>query len=490
MNLGVSLRPLVLGLVLVACSLGRWGNAESQPASQKQDQVAPTASPQELFKRLAPSVFVVETLDEKGSVVATGSGVALAPDLVVTNKHVIEDGVAWRIRQGSKAWPAMLSHLDADHDLCGLKAEGVRAAPVPVRASSTLSVGERVYAIGAPEGLELTLSEGLISGLRDYENGHVVQTSAAISPGSSGGGLFDVQGRLVGVTTFFLKEGQSLNFALPGEWVQALTSHSVSPDHKARTDSPAFQAFQWAEYADRADDAGEYEKAVRGYRQAVRLKPDSAPLWSLLGIAYRQLHQYDQAVEALQEAIRLKPDDAGRWALLGASYVELRQHDQAVKAYQEAIRLKPDDAGAWCNLGLACLELGRYDQAVKAYREAIRIEPEHVEAWGRLGAAYEMSGQLGEGIKACQEAVRLNGNDAWAWYWLGQAYFGLGRYDQAVRALQEAVRLEPNVASDWGALGLAYVRQGNRAGVMQVYQELKALDPNAADDFFRKYVLP
>jgi S1-C subfamily serine protease len=83
-------------------------------------------------------------------------------------------------------------------------------------------VGERVYAIGAPEGLELTISEGLVSGLREYENVRVIQTSAAISHGSSGGGLFDVNGRLIGITTFSLKEGQNLNFALPGEWIQAL----------------------------------------------------------------------------------------------------------------------------------------------------------------------------------------------------------------------------------------------------------------------------
>ena len=90
------------------------------------------------------------------------------------------------------------------------------------RSSSSLAVGERVYAIGAPEGLELTLSEGVISGLRESGGGCVIQTSAAISPGSSVGGLSDTEGRLIGITTFSLKEGQNLNFALPTEWVQTL----------------------------------------------------------------------------------------------------------------------------------------------------------------------------------------------------------------------------------------------------------------------------
>lgn len=179
-------------------------------------------SAQEVFKHLSPSVFVIEVFDAKGSVVATGSGVALGRGEVVTNKHVIEEGTLWKIRHGREAWSAGIAHLDAARDLCELNAPGLNAPPIPIRASSSLAVGERVYAIGAPEGLELTLSEGVISGLRDYGGGRVIQTSAAISPGSSGGGLFDAQGRFIGITTFSVKGGQNLNFALPAEWVEAL----------------------------------------------------------------------------------------------------------------------------------------------------------------------------------------------------------------------------------------------------------------------------
>lgn len=89
-------------------------------------------------------------------------------------------------------------------------------------------MGEKVYAIGAPEGLELTISGGLISGLRDFDKDRVIQTSAAISPGSSGGGLFDAEARLVGITTFYLKEGQTLNFALPADLILELGKYGNS----------------------------------------------------------------------------------------------------------------------------------------------------------------------------------------------------------------------------------------------------------------------
>jgi hypothetical protein len=181
------------------------------------------ASPQELFKRVSPSVVVVEVLDNKGSsVVAVGSGVVVGAGQIVTNRHVIDSGRIWRLRQGDKTWRAFVTWVDPDHDLGLLKAEGLSAPAVSLRVSPAVAVGERVYAIGTPEGLELTLSEGIVSGLREYEGSYVIQTSAPVSPGSSGGGLFDEEGQLVGITSFGLIEGQNLNFALATESVQAL----------------------------------------------------------------------------------------------------------------------------------------------------------------------------------------------------------------------------------------------------------------------------
>lgn len=82
-------------------------------------------------------------------------------------------------------------------------------------------MGEAVYTLGSPVGLELTLSNGIISGRRTEQNRNYVQTTAPISPGSSGGGLFDARGNLVGITTLALvgREhlNQSLNFAIPAD---------------------------------------------------------------------------------------------------------------------------------------------------------------------------------------------------------------------------------------------------------------------------------
>src|SRR5579883_2718738 len=470
-------------LAVCTCGFGSWNPAV--PQAQK-----PLLSAQQVFKRVSPSVMVVESLNARGAVVAFGSGVVIAPGCVITNRHVIEDGVSFRVVHSARKWPAQLMKVDPDHDLAELSVAGLDAPAVTVLDSSKLEVGETVFAIGAPEGLELTISEGLISGLRDFDKGRVIQTSAAISPGSSGGGLFDTQGRLVGITTFYLKEGQSLNFALPAEWTTALNRQAASPSPAWTKSSPAFQALVWFEVGYTADEAGRHAEAVTAYKEALRLKPDEALAWVNLGVAYAGLGQHDKAVNAEQEAIRLKPDDELAWLDLGVAYGHLRQYDKEVSAEQEAIRLKPDDADAWTGLGFAYDHLGQYDKAVNAEQEALRLKPDEALAWRNLGVAYAGLGQHDKAVRAEQEAIRLKPDDAAAWFDLGFAYDLLGQHDKAVRAEQEAIRLKPDDEAAWFDLGLAYHALGQQSEVIKVYEKLKTLDPKLADEFFKLAVLP
>ena len=123
------------------------------------------------------------------------------------------------IKINDSVMPATIQLADEVLDLCRLNVAGLGASAVAVGSVTSLRTGQRVYAIGAPAGLELTISEGIVSALRKVDDGTVIQTTAPISPGSSGGGLFDMSGRLVGIMTFQHRYGQNLNFALPADWI-------------------------------------------------------------------------------------------------------------------------------------------------------------------------------------------------------------------------------------------------------------------------------
>ncbi|MDP3181964.1 MAG: serine protease, partial [Desulfobaccales bacterium] len=177
--------------------------------------LALTAS--QVYEQVKDSVVVVKAYDRKGKQVGLGSGVMLPSGDIITNYHLFKAGVRYTVGRGKKAVPATWKAGDQDKDLCLLTAPGLTAQPASLGKAARLKVGEPVYAVGAPQGLELSLSEGIVSQLRGGPP-PIIQTTAAISPGSSGGGLFNAEGELVGITTFYLKGGQSLNFALPVEW--------------------------------------------------------------------------------------------------------------------------------------------------------------------------------------------------------------------------------------------------------------------------------
>lgn len=173
-----------------------------------------------VFKKIERSVFVViaaqSVADIRSHSFMQGSAVAVGAHLLLTNCHVVQGRPVIRLMQDRVIFTATLAAGDFATDRCILRSEGAALVPVAgVRLFNDLVVGERVFAVGAPHSLDRSLSDGLISGLRrDRRKGEVVQTSAAISPGSSGGGLFDDRGNLVGITTFLIGGGQDLDFAI------------------------------------------------------------------------------------------------------------------------------------------------------------------------------------------------------------------------------------------------------------------------------------
>lgn len=194
----------------------------TQPVGPRGQIVSGSGSPEAVYASVAPSVVLVAAVDTYDRVFSRGSGVAVGGGQIVTNCHVIEQAVQIRVRQGSTEYLATPSTSDTYLDLCMLNVPQFSGPAVARISVKSLRVGQTVYAVGAPYGLERTLSQGLVSALRDTAEGTVIQTSAAISPGSSGGGLFDAQGQLVGITTFQTKSGQNLNFAVPADWLDTM----------------------------------------------------------------------------------------------------------------------------------------------------------------------------------------------------------------------------------------------------------------------------
>lgn len=368
-------------------------------------------SPVEIFQRLSPSVFVVEALGGNGESLDLGSGVAIAPNLLITNCHVVRNGSSLRISRDHKKWAARLVEALPNHDLCGLRPAQLDMKPVSIRASSTLETGESVYAIGAPEGLELTFSQGVISALRETDGVHMVQTSAPTSPGSSGGGLFDAEGNLVGITTFQLQEGQSLNFAMPGEWISDLLVHSNNTAGAAPpvVSDGQLESAAWIEIGIEAVNRKNYELAESALLKSTRLQqPDAYRAWYELASVYgSQRHPEAQAL-ALEEAVRLKPNYADAWRELARSYSVQKDFGKAIAAAKQSTELDAHDKENWQLLGLMYLGSNSYAKAIEADEQGLRIAPSDETLLADLGMAY---GKQGDREQVMRIYTQLKGKD-------------------------------------------------------------------------------
>lgn len=324
-------------------------------------------TPNQVFEKVKDSVVVVKTLHASGKIIRQGSGVLLPSGKIGTNCHVLKTGVRFQVGGGNHFVYATLWGSDEDKDICLLEAKRLSAKPAQLGQATRLKVGESVYAVGAPQGLELSLSNGIVSQLRGGPP-PFIQTTAAISPGSSGGGLFDEQGQLVGFTTLYIEGAQSLNFAMPVEWAEQIQPGTKAAQGRSEGD--------WNKRASALQSASNWTALRDWCQEWTRVRPGSFVAWDNLGYAYRWLKRPTDAIDAYHQSLRVNPTNADVWYNLGGTYVTLARYADAIEAYRQVVRINPEHEDAWNDLAIIYDRVGNRTAALEAIGQLRRINPD------------------------------------------------------------------------------------------------------------------
>lgn len=189
-----------------------------------------TVDPAELVRRVSPAVVSIQGRTEAGQVL--GSGFILSADgKIATNLHVVKELLSAIVRLPSGESFDHCSVLAADEarDLAIIQISAHALPTLALGSTNTAKIGSRVAVIGNPEGLEGSVTAGILSGIRDYGGRKVLQTDAAVNPGNSGGPLIDAKGRVIGVVSFKLRSAEGLNFAVPIDDVRQLLTKVHDP---------------------------------------------------------------------------------------------------------------------------------------------------------------------------------------------------------------------------------------------------------------------
>jgi S1-C subfamily serine protease len=194
-------------------------------AAQAQESVAARIARENL-----PSLVTLIALDERDQPLALGSGFFITRDgVLVTNAHVVGGAAKVLVRwRGQHGVALKILNFASKYDLVTIQTSFTATPAVLLADSDTAAVGQDVIVLGSPQGLEGTVSTGIIGGLRVLAGVRFLQITAPISPGSSGGPVFNSQGRVIGISTATSAKGQNLNFALPANLLRDVPPAAIA----------------------------------------------------------------------------------------------------------------------------------------------------------------------------------------------------------------------------------------------------------------------
>src|SRR5689334_10888120 len=442
----------------------------------------------ELVRRIKPSAVAIETFDSKGEKLSRGSGFFIDTDRIVTNRHVLEGAYRAEVHSSAGAvFPVKgVLAVDAEGDIAVLKIDPPTPAIRPLALDKTSpQEGESVVVIGNPLGLEGSVTNGIVSAVRDIPTfGRIIQITAAISSGSSGSPVVNMQGQVIGIATLQITGGQSVNFAIPSERIAQLQVASLMSlaDLVATTGrnkrAKAVQSFRDGLSFLSKDDC---EKALPYFEKAIESDNTYVEAWAQAGFCNEKLGKHAEALEASKKAVSLRPS-AESYFNIGLANFYLKQYREAAEGYRAAIKLDPyNSADAYYALGLVYRDWGKADDEIYAYKQAIKLRPDYTGAYERLGSRYMKSKKFNEAIEVYRQLAALKPGDPFAPNSLGEAYVELNRLNEAVESFRQSIRLKPDFGKAYYNLGKTLMAMGNRDGALEQYTILTNIDPDWAE---------
>jgi hypothetical protein len=321
------------------------------------------------------AVATLYAKDKDGHITGQGSGLFVtSTGILATNYHVIKGAASIVAQLPTGAIYLWKGVRDTDEraDIAILQFDATETPSVrELGDSDSLQIGDQVYAIGTPASVQHTVSIGNISNLaQEIKGERLIQFTAPISPGSSGGGLFDMNGKVIGITAAFLNApgAQNLNFPVPINSVRDVLHGGTD---RLIEESPAY----YYSLGNIADNKQEWDDAIKYYRKAAAIDNTYADAYIGLGGDYYEKGNYELEVQNYLRATEADPKSDNSFYLLGTAYEDLGQFDNAVDAYIKALRINPTNKDALHDLAIVYLAAGQSSKARLLVPKLLALDP-------------------------------------------------------------------------------------------------------------------
>ena len=449
----------------------------------------------ELVKSIQPAVATVVAYDVNNKVANIGTGFFVNKyGHLITNHHVLTGKFGAEIRTADGGIYRIRT-IVAENQETDLIKVSVDIPPEKIRwlqvSDEVPPVAQRVVVVGSPMGLEQSVSDGIVSSVREIPGlGTFFQMSAPISPGSSGSPVVNMKGRVVGVASFQFLQGQNLNFAVSSKSISDLkikaTAQSLSEWTFSRSDQKPRLAAELCRKGYSLSIDGQDQKALQYFKLATENDPNSTTAWYGLGYCYAGKNSHTKAIAAYKQAIQTNPANAISYYHLGNYYNKIGRYDEAIESLQQVVAINPKFEAAYFHLGIIFNKMGRYDEGREAFESVIRINPQAQNAYYNIGVTYTKLGQYAQAALAYKKAIDIHPEFPEAIFNLGVVYGELGNAQDEMLAYKKAIRINPDFAPAHFAMGQAFLQQGDKSAALDQYKILQKLDEELAEKLFKK----
>lgn len=430
------------------------------PSSQK--------SAPELIQRARQAVVTVYARGPGGR--SQGTGFFVTPDgKVLTNEHVVKEAQSLSVvlPDGTTVASVRLLYANRDWDVAVLSVEPQQAAAYISLSDRLPQPGDRIFIIGSPLGLTQSVSDGIVSAIRELSQDRaLVQITAPISRGSSGSPVINEHGQAVGIATFNISTGQNLNFAISTLAISRIlgaTASVVSSPEAVPLSTPS--------------DSGLRETLAK-----LRENPLDPEIYRSLAKTFERCNRLDRAIESLHICLALNPASASDYRYLADLYQKAGRRRDAVSAIENGIQNNPHDMSLKYRLAFILLSSEKLEDLVRAaevYREIIR-QKNDPNAHSGLAAALRKLGRTSDAAQVYKRLIETDPNSRNAYYELSV----LLENREAQRVFSDYAVRFPEIAYIKYILGKLLVNGGNKPEAIRIYDQLRKQDEHLAAALF------
>lgn len=364
---------------------------------------------EEIFQKYKDVIATVYAYGFDGKKTEQATGVILKDHgLIVTNFRFFSGNERFEVitDKDTIKEPEIIG-IDIERDLMLIKLPDNDYPIVPISNSDNIKTGEKIYAIGNHLGFNKTITEGILSGIRNKVNeihAKFIQITTPISFGGQGGPVINTKGEIIGIVSSETVKGENLNFAIPVNEVFSVPQMSFKDKKKLE----ALNLF-------------------------------------LQGLKSIKQGKNQEAIEFLTKYLVEFPNDFRGYNYRGLAYTYRKMFDNAIKDFNKAISLNNNFLPAYSNRGDAYYKSGDYEEAVEDYTILIKKDPKDMYAYIARGMAHFENADVWAAIEDCTKVIENDKNNFDAYYTRGKAYYRAKRYNSAMEDWKEALRIQPGM---------------------------------------------